>query len=118
VNRRIHTPWGESQTVREIAEGITLVTTAGHGGYLLSPARRSAMPDALHAFETFAGGNAYEEDCDWAVVAVAFPEHFDALSVLYAVHTIEGGADRYFSDVVDHIPARARAKANLAECAV
>jgi hypothetical protein len=34
------------------------------------------MPKALREFKPFAGPNWYEEDCDWAIVALAFPQFF------------------------------------------
>jgi len=45
----ISTPWGPSQTSREIAPGICFYSTASHGGYYLSPDRfatfRQCFPD-------------------------------------------------------------------------
>ena len=79
-------PWGKIQTAEVIAPGIVSVTTAGHGGILLSPERFAKMPEKYR--DTFAGGRWYEEDCDWAKVAVTFPEHFPATSVEHAKKTI------------------------------
>ena len=70
------TPWGAAQTSKTIAEGIVSYMTASHGGILISDQRRESMPDHLRSIPTFAGGNWYEEDCDWAIVALAFPVHF------------------------------------------
>lgn len=43
------TPWGQPQTMREIAPGISFYSTAGHGEYHLSPDRfetfRQFFPD-------------------------------------------------------------------------
>ena len=60
-------PWGAVQQANQIAPGIWSVTTASHGGLLLSEARSAAMPDALRL-----PGDAYEEDCDWSLVYLAF----------------------------------------------
>ena len=70
------TPWGPAQTVATIAEGITSVTTASHGGILLSEERQAAMPAHLAGRNIYGGGRWYEEDCEWSLVAVAFPEAF------------------------------------------
>ena len=80
-----NTPWGPSQEATEIAPGITLHETTSHGGFHLSAAKAAEMPDYMRA-ATF-GTNGphwygwrhigwYEEDVDWAMVALVFPEHF------------------------------------------
>jgi hypothetical protein len=69
------TPWGNSQTIKEIAPGIIRVTTASHGGYHLTPERLAQMPEAQR--ETAYSTNGwFEEDVDWSLVAVNFPEAF------------------------------------------
>ena len=73
--KTVHTTWGQSQHSREFATGIVLHSTAGHGGFVLSAARHKEL-QAKFKFETFAGGSNYEEDCDAAVVVVAFPQFF------------------------------------------
>jgi hypothetical protein len=57
------TPWGPSQSVTELAHGITLVTTAGHGGIKLSPERQAQMPASCRQ-TPYSEGGWYEEDCD------------------------------------------------------
>ena len=79
-------PWGKVQTAEVIAPGIVSVTTASHGGILLSHERYQQMPERFR--ETFAGGRWYEEDCDWAKVAVTFPDCFPAQTVENAKKTI------------------------------
>jgi hypothetical protein len=69
----VDSPWGYVQHQTIIAPGITQVSTAGHGGILLSPERQNAMPAALRREHA-----SYEEDCAWSLVAVAFPEEFEA----------------------------------------
>lgn len=70
------TPWGAAQTTCEIAPGIVRYDTASHGGYYLSPERVASMPKPLRDFQPWAGPNWYEEDCDWCIVALAFPQLF------------------------------------------
>lgn len=74
-----NTPWGEAQSSDVIAEGIVFYSTAGHGGIELSPARQAVVDKKFPNFTPFCGKRCwYEEDCDVAVVAVCFPEHFSA----------------------------------------
>ncbi len=82
-------PWGVIQSADEIAPGIVHVTTAGHGGYWLSPERRADMPAEYRSIPTFAGGNWFEEDCDWSLVALSFPEHFSMKAREAARSTVE-----------------------------
>jgi hypothetical protein len=77
VNCPKETPWGQAQQRTKIADGIWSASCAGHGGIWISEERRAAMPDVLRDFKTFAGFDWFEEDQDWAVVALAFPEHFN-----------------------------------------
>ena len=69
------TPWGVPDSVRCIAAGIWWVSTPSHGGYWLSPDRLAAMPEPFKVLKTFGsvGPQWFEEDCDWAIVALAFP---------------------------------------------
>jgi len=79
------TPWGAAQHTKQVAPGITRIDTASHGGYHLSAERIQAMPEQLRRFKPYAGEGWYEEDCDWAIVALAFPQHFDDYAVMCAV---------------------------------
>lgn len=106
----MYTPWGKAQDIDTIAEGITWVSTASHGGFIITAERRAAMPKSLREFSTFAGGNAYEEDCDAAIVIAAFPEHFSAAQVARAVEAIDAGEGRYFKGVQVGDAARAVAR--------
>lgn len=66
-----YTPWGPSQGATVYADGILCHSTAGHGGFQLTPDRNALVHPTLRAADGF-----YEEDCDWAAVAQAFPELF------------------------------------------
>jgi hypothetical protein len=88
------TPWGFPYTVREIAPGIVSYSTPSHGGFWLSDARVASMPKPLREFVPFGGpqsgpGRWFEEDCDWSVVAVAFPQFFKPDEVAAAKRTLE-----------------------------
>lgn len=65
------TPWGTADHSERLAVGIMSYSTPGHGGIHLSKARQEAMPVALRV-----DGGWYEEDCDWALPAVVWPEAF------------------------------------------
>jgi hypothetical protein len=63
------TPWGGSQMATIYVEGIVSHSTSGHGGFHLSSDRNLLV----HASVRSAGGW-YEEDCEWAIVALTFPD--------------------------------------------
>ena len=58
----IHTPWGWSQDVEELTEGVWRVTTAGHGGLKLSRERWHELPDLVR--DSFLNPCFAEEDCE------------------------------------------------------
>ena len=58
----VHTPWGWSQDIEELAEGVWRVTTAGHGGLKLSRERWEELPDVVR--DTFLNPGFAEEDCE------------------------------------------------------
>lgn len=82
----MHTPWGESQQTKTIATGLIRVDTAGHGGYKLSPERWTELKSQFPSFSPFAGDAGWlEEDSDWCLAALLWPEHFSDRNVYYAV---------------------------------
>lgn len=70
----LSTPWGSSQWTTIYADGVQKHSCAGHGGFELSPERNRHVPQVLHNPAGY-----YEEDCEWAAVATAFPDLFTAL---------------------------------------
>ena len=74
-----YSPWGAVQTAEELAPGIWSVSTAGHGGIMLSPSREADMPAHLAGARHYGEVACYEEDCEWALVALAYPEAFNTL---------------------------------------
>ena len=58
----MNTPWGWSQDIEELAEGIWRVYTAGHGGLKLSRERWEELPDVVR--DTFITPTFAEEDCE------------------------------------------------------
>lgn len=71
---RQYTPWDRSQWETIYSEGIVLYETPGHGGFHVSPSRLLEMPEPLRNHDGW-----YEEDCEWAKVAIAFPQLFTSL---------------------------------------
>jgi hypothetical protein len=96
------------QHVTPIAPGIRRVTTASHGGYRCTQAAQRRIETAFPGFVPWAGRGWYEEDCDWAVVALAHPDAFSVEAVYYAVQTILRGAEGdYFAPVAAWLASEA-----------
>ncbi|SIR42189.1 hypothetical protein SAMN05880590_1297 [Rhizobium sp. RU35A] len=77
------TPWGGSQMSIIYADGIIAHSTAGHGGFHLSADRNAKIHPLLRKDTPW-----YEEDCEWAIVALSFPELFTAHERAAAEKTI------------------------------
>jgi hypothetical protein len=71
----MHTPWGIAQTCDQVFEGCWDVTTAGHGGYKLSPALQRVVPKKWQC-----SGGWYEEDCEALIVQWLFFDLFPLAS--------------------------------------
>lgn len=71
-----YSPWGAIQHAKQIAEGIDLVSTASHGGFKLDRRRNAQMPEVFRR-----KGGWYEEDCEYALVVLIFPELFSEREV-------------------------------------
>ena len=82
-----HTPWGGVQQQKQLFPGCWTVSTAGHGGFYVTRAVFEQMPEALRE-KTCAGPQWFEEDCDWALVVVAFPQYFTPYEVYNAVRSV------------------------------
>lgn len=88
------TPWGRAQVSRQFADGIILHSTASHGGLHLAEKANSAV-QALFRND----GEFYEEDCEWAKVAHAFPQLFTAYERRLADRTLRD----YFPDAYERV---------------
>jgi hypothetical protein len=84
VHSRDRTPWGASQGATVYAEGVTAHSTAGHGGFKLSADRNRKVHPLLRS-----KGGWYEEDAEWAIVAITFPHLFTAFERRCAERTIK-----------------------------
>ncbi len=87
----MRTPWGVADRVEgeQLRDGTfaLFVSTPSHGGYLVPRETAEAFmePRYLELGELFTderqnGYYAFEEDCNWSAVILAFPELLDLLS--------------------------------------
>lgn len=74
------TPWGEVQFQDILADGIISVSTASHGGIVLSEFRqRQLLAKGVKPKSNFLKSNKYwEEDCDWAIPFFHFADDIKA----------------------------------------
>jgi hypothetical protein len=80
--RAVATPWGMADFATELAPGIVSYSTPSHGGIKLSAQRLAELKPELRAHKPFCGQDGwYEEDCDWAIVAMQWPELFNAENI-------------------------------------
>lgn len=74
------TPWGEYERIKKVCPGLWSVDTPGHGGYRATKeALIKANKDkqvAYHATYEDDLFSWFEEDCEWAFIALMFPEYF------------------------------------------
>jgi hypothetical protein len=92
-------PWGGIHDAKEYAPGIWRVSTASHGGFIISDEREAAIPAHLKSGAEN-GDYGYEEDCGWALVVIAFreelkdhrmPSYPEGQTTLgYAIETLRG----------------------------
>lgn len=77
-------PWGRIDHTDNLADGIVQVGTPSHGGIHLAAALNAAMPEVFRSRDGW-----YEEDCEWALVALIYPHAFDAKSQESAHKTVK-----------------------------
>jgi hypothetical protein len=66
-----NTPWGEIQSFRIELGGIISFETGAHGGLKVPKKLNEKIPKYLRR-----SGGWYEEDCDWCIPIVIFPQFF------------------------------------------
>src|SRR3546814_17537571 len=76
------------------ANGVVFHSTASHGGIKLDRARNMAMPGVLRV-----AGGWYEEDCEWAKVAIGFPDLFTDYERCHADRTLRDSYPACWEDV-------------------
>lgn len=78
------TPWGLSQGATLYGEGVVFHSTASHGGFHLSEERNTLVDHRLQKHNGW-----YEEDAEWAIVAMTFPDLFTNLERRSAYQTVK-----------------------------
>jgi len=84
VRCHANTPWGPSQGATVYAEGVVCHSTAGHGGFHLAADRNAKVDQRLRR-----PGGWYEEDAEWAIVALTFPHLFTSFERRSAEQTVK-----------------------------
>ena len=84
THSREATPWGVSQGATAYAEGVVFHSTASHGGFHLSDERNAEVDHRLRRRNGF-----YEEDAEWAIVAMTFPDLFTGFERRSADQTVK-----------------------------
>ncbi len=82
-------PWGSIQHQTTIAPGLRIVSTARLGGLLLSADAAKRLHISAKALELGArweDGWAYEEDCEWAIIAWEIPQYWPMLFPSGPIH--------------------------------
>ena len=84
ISSTANTPWGCSQGATVYADCVVCHSTAGHGGFHLSADRNRKVHSMLRD-----RGGWYEEDAEWAIVALTFPRLFTRFERRCAERTIK-----------------------------
>ena len=84
IRSHANTPWGPSQGATVFAEGVVCHSTAGHGGFHLATDRNAKVDRRLRR-----SGGWYEEDAEWAIVALTFPHLFTSFERRCAEQTVK-----------------------------
>lgn len=75
-----YSPWGQPDRCVKLADGIWDISTPSHGGFYVSPERLATMPENWLNLSFNGQGRKgwFEEDVDWSMVALAFPDEWKA----------------------------------------
>ena len=107
IQSRAYTPWGPSQGATVFAEGVDCHSTAGHGGFHLSVDRNAKVDSGLRNANGW-----YEEDAEWAIVAITFPDLFTSFERRCADQTIKDSWPDEFEAITGTVlePGQSREK--------
>lgn len=85
----MRTPWGESDSITILAPGVYRVTTPSHGGFKVDSPLLDKIPVLWRraSFNKQGLNGWFEEDCDWCMVALAFPKLFPPEALVEAQAT-------------------------------
>lgn len=98
------TPWGQSDYSKSYGRGIVFYGTPGHGGFHVSPTLNARIPEPFRkiAERWTRRPGWYEEDCDYAMVVVTFPERFPDMNVADCWATIRN----YYPDAYEAVTGK------------
>ncbi|MGE3370837.1 MAG: hypothetical protein AB7I79_18920 [Rhizobiaceae bacterium] len=107
IHSRAHTPWGTSQGATVFAEGVVCHSTAGHGGFHLAGDRNAKVGSRLRNANGW-----YEEDAEWAIVAITFPDLFTSFERRCAEQTVRDSWPDEFEAITGTVlePGQSREK--------
>ena len=107
VHSRVYTPWGSSQGATVFAEGIVCHSTAGHGGFHLAAECNAKVDSRLRMANGW-----YEEDAEWAIVAITFPDLFTSFERRCADQTVRDSWPDEFEAITGTVlePGQSREK--------
>lgn len=76
--RSISTPWGQGHIDPGHDAEVYFVSTPSHGGFKVEKPALDQIPLAWRkaSFNGLGMRGWFEEDCDWCMVALTFPERF------------------------------------------
>ncbi len=79
----MNTPWGKAQHIKNIERGVRFVSTAGHGGIMVSKglAEKKMPASVLRNGIPYGGYYGFEEDIDWRLVVLCLPNICPALGI-------------------------------------
>lgn len=101
LTEKSRTPWGTPQDITDVAPGIAVVSTAGHGGVKLSPERNAQIPIALRNSSGW-----YEEDCEYNIPARYFPAEFAHQPHLTDRHTADSMRESAEQSIMEWFPEK------------
>lgn len=89
------TPWGTPQYTKELIPGVFLVSTAGHGGMVLSEERVGEIKALFPNYKPCENFKYLEEDLDATLVILAWPDEFNEQDCYFAYCTAKSLENSY-----------------------
>lgn len=107
MTAKLNTPWGYADQVDPVGDkGILWTSTPSHGGLFVPDELMRQLPAELRGSNGYSGkGNWFEEDCEWAIPVIVWPDQFPEKYCKAAVETVQmyakhKGTGLYFDSVV------------------